>query len=71
MKKYTATETLNYIIELFVSYLENLAEEHDTDNEQFISGERLAYIECLEIIQFWECARMNGLDFDIEERFPV
>ena len=71
MKRYTAVEILNYIIELFISYLENLAEEHDPDKEQFVSGERVAYTECLEIIQCWEYARINGLDFDIEERFPV
>ncbi|MDE7296666.1 MAG: hypothetical protein K2N84_05310 [Clostridia bacterium] len=71
MKRYTAVETLNYIIELFVSYLENLAEERDPDKAQFVSGERIAYIECLEIIQCWEYARTNGLDFDIEKRFPV
>lgn len=71
MRRYTAVETLSYIIDLFVSYLENLAEEHDPDNEQFVAGERVAYIECLEIIQFWEYAHINGLDFDIEKRFPI
>ena len=71
MKNFTAVETLGYIIELFISYLESFAEETDPAKEQFISGERIAYIECLEIIQKWEFARKYGLDFNIEERFRV
>ena len=71
MKELTAVETLNYIIDLFLYYLENLEVENNPEKEQFISGERIAYIECLEIIQYWKHARSNGLDFNIEERFPV
>lgn len=71
MKKLSADETLNYIIDLFLDYLEDLNRERCPDREQFISGERYAYVECLEIIQNWEHARTNGLDFDIEAKFPV
>ena len=67
----SADEILGYIIELLLSYLEELNKVHRPDKEQFISGERTAYVECLEIIQSWEHARKNGLDFDIEARFPV
>lgn len=71
MKPLSAVETLRYIIELFLDYLENLSGAHCPGKEQFISGERTAYVECLEIIQFWEHARKYGLDFDIEAKFPV
>lgn len=69
MKGKTAVETLNYLIDLLVYYLEDL--KNDSDGKEFISGERTAYIECLEIVQKWKHAKFNGLDFDIEERFPI
>ena len=71
MKKPSAEETLSYMIDLFLEYLESLSSTQNPEKEQFILGERTAYVECLEIIQCWEHARKNGLDFDIEARFPV
>lgn len=76
MKKLSATQTLNYIIGLFLDYLENLSKEPRPDEaclerEQFVSGERHAYVECLEIIQCWEHACKSGLNFNIEDKFPV
>ena len=71
MKKISAEETLNYIIELFLNYMEELSAAHYPEKEQFILGERTAYVECLEIIQFWEHAHKNGLNFNIEAKFPV
>lgn len=62
-----AEETLKSLTE---TILANLRELNDMD--PFISGEKHAYVECLEIIQdTWKEARQNGLDFDIEERFPL
>lgn len=37
----------------------------------FLFGEKMAYVECLEIIQSWEKAKEIGLNYDIEERYPV
>lgn len=64
-----AEETLKALTETIV---ENLRELNDLEENPFISGEKHAYVECLEIIQeIWEHARQNGLDFDIENRFPL
>ena len=71
MKKLTAVETLSYLIELFLEYLESLSEVCDLNKEQFVLGEKTAYVECLEIIQKWEHAGKSGLDFNIEAKFPV
>lgn len=69
MKKMTADEILKYIIELFIYYLNSSEKEYNSDG--FVFGERTAYVECLEIIQYWEHSHINGLNFDIEKRFPV
>lgn len=71
MKKLSATETLNYLIELLIYCLDDLEAEDDVGDYGFVLGERTAYIECLEILQFWENARKNGLDFDIEAKYPI
>ena len=64
-----AEETLKALTETIV---ENLRELNDLEENPFISGEKHAYVECLEIIQdIWEHARQNGLDFDIEDCFPL
>ena len=42
-----------------------------TAKDGFTYGEKTAYAECLEIIQLWEESESNGLDYEIEERFPL
>lgn len=50
----------------------NLEELKESEYNLFISGERHAYVECLEIIQSaWKDSAENGLDFEIESRFPL
>lgn len=71
MTKLTASETLNYMIELLTSYLEECKEAKKTDQDRFAYGAKIAYTECLEIVQHWENACCSGLDFDVEERFPL
>ena len=68
---YTAEETLNYLAELLLYYLEELSEIKDTDKEQFMYGEKTAFTECLEMVQLWEKARENGLNFEVEAKYPL
>ena len=65
----TAEETLRALIDLLVFYLGELADVHA--DEPFLYGERTAYTECLELLQLWERAEEYGLDFEIEERYPL
>lgn len=69
MKKHTAHDILIKITETLLKYLEELSCLEKSN--EFAYGERVAYIECLEMIQRWEHADKNGLDFDIEARYPL
>lgn len=66
-----ADEVLKRLIKLLLISLEELSEYQDLEGQQFEYGERLAYTECLECIQLWKEASQNGLDFDIEKRYPL
>lgn len=67
MKKLTARATLIYMIKMLTECLEELK---STAKDGFTYGEKTA-AECLEIIQLWEESESNGLDYEIEERFPL
>ena len=71
MEKRSAEEVLEMMIELLLIYIDELFEYKDVAGEQFQYGERTAYTECLEWIQLWKYAAINGLDFDIEEKYPL
>ena len=71
MEKKSAEETLKVVIDRIVVSLEELGEVGDSEKEQFQYGEKTAYVECLEWIQLWISADENGLDFEIEKRFPL
>ena len=71
MQKKTADEVLIFLISLLTTYLEELASSTALDKDQFFYGEKTAYTECLECLQDWEFAKVFGLDFDVEERFPL
>lgn len=71
MRKRSAEETLKKMIDWILQYLDELAECKNCEKEQFQYGEKTAYTECLECIQFWVSAEENGLDFDIEKRYPL
>ncbi|MBR2971055.1 MAG: hypothetical protein IKC48_04605 [Clostridia bacterium] len=71
MQKKSSEEVLEMMIQLLLVYLEELSVFKDIDGEQFLYGERTAYTECLEMIQEWEYADINGLNFDIEEKYPL
>ena len=71
METKSAEEVLEMMIKTLLVYLEELFEYKDIKTQQFQYGERLAYTECLEWIQSWEKAKINGLDFDIEQKYPL
>ena len=71
MQKRSAEEVLEIMIDLLLLYIDELFEYKDIEGQQFQYGERLAYTECLEWIQEWKYAEINGLDFDVEKRYPL
>lgn len=71
MKKQGAGIVLRKIIRTLLVYIEELSEYKDVEDEQFQYGERTAYTECLEMIQDWSKAKKYGLDFNIEEKYPL
>ena len=71
MQKKTANELLIFLIPLLTAYLEELSSSSALDENLFCYGEKTAYTECLEILQEWEFAESLGLDFEIENRFPL
>ncbi len=38
---------------------------------EFVVGEWYAYVECLEVIQFWKKAKKFGLDYNPEKKFNI
>ena len=71
VNKFTAEEVLLQLADVLMEYLEELREMKDTSDNGFVYGEQTAYTECLEILQLWEDAAYNGLDFEVEKRFPL
>ena len=71
MRKLTAEEVLIILIELLLDYLEELKDFKNDVDTQFQYGERTAYTECLEYVEFWEKASAYGLTFDIEKKYPL
>ncbi len=67
----SAEEVLILLKELLISYLEELKDACEPGENSFLYGEQTAYTECLEYIRLWDRAAEHGLDFDIEERYPL
>lgn len=66
-----AKDTIIYLKELLLLYLDELKEITDNQDTLFAYGEKTAYTECLEVLQLWENSAQYGLDFDIEKRYPL
>ena len=66
-----AEQVLEKLIKILLGYLEELAEFKNVQGQLFEYGERLAYTECLEWIQEWKYAKLHGLDFEIEQKYPL
>ena len=71
MSRKNSNDVLKNMIDILKESLGELADYKDTDRQQFQYGEKVAYVECLEMIIEWELADENGLDFDIEDKFPL
>ena len=71
MQKKTAEQVLKDMIATLTVYLKELSKNFGFSVSEFVYGEKTAYIECLEWIQSWEHAEENGLNFDVEKRFPL
>lgn len=70
----SSEEVLQYITDRLIDYLDNdLSEQPECyDDWEFVFGEKTAYVEVLEMIrERWDHASDNGLDFEIEKRFPI
>lgn len=66
-----AEKVLQNLIKLLLEYLEELKDFKEDAGQMFCYGERLAYTECLEVIQQWDKAKLFGLDFNIEQKYPL
>lgn len=71
MQKKKSDEILSYMIDLLTEYLTELSDVRDVPAAQFTYGEKTAYTECLEILAEWEDAERYGLNFNVEDRFPL
>lgn len=64
----TTEDILSDMKELLEYYLEEL---NGREANAFCYGEKTAYVECLEMIQKWVKSKEIGLDYIIEERYPL
>lgn len=64
-------EILTTLIFFLKQNLKELSKYKDKTGEQFQYGEKIAYTECLEVIQDWDKAKLNNLNFDIEKKYPL
>lgn len=67
----SSEDTILYLKELLLFYLDDLKDIGNSQNNLFAYGEKTAYTECLEVLQLWENAACHGLDFDIEQKYPL
>ena len=64
-------EILKTLIFFLKQNLKELSKYKDKAGQQFQYGEKIAYTECLEVIQDWNKAKSNNLNFDIEKKYPL
>lgn len=65
----SAEYTLAQMISEICEKLDDL--KYASPNDNYISGLKTAYVECLEIIQLWEKSKQFGLNFHIETMYPI
>ena len=71
MRSWKAEKVLLFMIETLLLYIDELKDFQYREGEMYQYGERVAYTECLEWIQFWEKAPEYGLAFNIEQKYPL
>ena len=73
--KLSAEDTLLLLMDEITTALEELQADQNKDGgnptNKYVDGAKSAYVTCLEYLKYWEKAEEYGLDFDIEEIFPV
>lgn len=71
MQKQEATQVLHNLIFHLTEALEELSDVSNKPTTQFAYGEKTAYVECLEWLSEWEQADGHGLNYNIEQRYPL
>ncbi len=71
MKDLPADHVLDILIHVLIQRIDELKDYKDVEGQKFQYGERLAYTECLECVQLWEKAKEHGLNFEIEDIYPL
>lgn len=67
-----AEEVLKIMIGTFLAALEDIVELTESEDERNVFyGMKTVYVESLEIIQRWDLATAYGLNFNIEDKYPV
>lgn len=41
------------------------------DKDDYVLGQKTAYVEVLEILQRWDKSSLYGLDYNIEIKYPI
>lgn len=71
-EKLNADKTLELLIGVIKENLDELyCPNPFSGNKQFVHGEKTAYVECLEIVQYWERAEEYGLCGAVERDYPI
>ncbi len=67
-----AQDVLLHLMDFLMTVLEDILDaEKAGEDDATVQGAKGAYVTCLEFLTLWEKAAEYGLDFDIEEVFPV
>lgn len=64
----TEEELLTYLTEYLISSLDELTESKSNDG--FVNGEITAYVDCLEILNFWKGFERYGIT-NIEKKYQI
>lgn len=65
-------KTIELLIQIIHTDLQELYDaKNNACNRDFLLGQIYAYVECLEILQQCPSFRKMGLDYTIEDKFPL
>lgn len=70
MKKkiFTEEQLLKYLADYLISSLDELTETKTADS--FVNGEITAYVDCLEILNYWKGFERYGIT-NIEKKYQI